>query len=634
MIPALFLGLLLLASPAWATLYYVAATGGNNGNNCIPDSPGTPMQTIAKGVSCLHPGDTLLIRGGTYNESLRSPFTVVFPSGTSWSTPVTIAGYPGETATITQGMTMQDGFDGTPVHYVIFQNLAVQLNTSDPNNCDIGIGVGGTTHHVRFLSMNVTGCTCFQIAQGTSFMEFIDNDVHGARVVKSPDYPVTVGSYGWYINSNNSLLEGNRVYDNVGYGIHMYLSGSTTAVHDNIIRNNIIYGNCYNDGGRNQGLNAVIMTSGANNLFYNNVVYGNECIGSGAAVTIGGTAAGVYNNTITGNGTTNGGAGLEMGAAAVSPVLGNNLVYGNGSPGITDQGASNPNVFNTFLSNPLFVNAAAHNYALQAGSGAIDAGATVAAVPVDILGVTRPQPGGGAYDIGAYEFASGGGPPAPGPQALRWKFDEGAGSTVADATGNGYTGTLTAGPTWGPGRQGSGMVTMNGTTQYVTTASFVWTAGQPVTVLLWRKVTAGGVTGAFGAHSTVVQDRFGAHLPYSDNVCYWDYGDWHTTGRVSVDCTPYLGRWVRFALVSSGTGGTFKGIYANGTLLASAASSGAPTANLTIFDVGRWVNESGTYYDPGSVDDFRLENRAWSAAEILTEYRQVATVRRHRVSMR
>jgi hypothetical protein len=306
-------------------------------------------------------------------------------------------------------MTMQDGFDGTPVHYVIFQNLAVQLNTSDPNNCDIGIGVGGTTHHVRFLSMNVTGCTCFQIAQGTSFMEFIDNDVHGARVVKSPDYPVTVGSYGWYINSNNSLLEGNRVYDNVGYGIHMYLSGSTTAVHDNIIRNNIIYGNCYNDGGRNQGLNAVIMTSGANNLFYNNVVYENECIGSGAAVTIGGTDAGVYNNTITGNGTTNGGAGLEMGAAANNPVLRNNLLYGNGTDLIANQGAGNPTVSNTFQSNPLFVNAAAHNYALQAGSGAIDAGFTVAAVPVDILGVTRPP---GAYDIGAYEFG-GGGPPPP-----------------------------------------------------------------------------------------------------------------------------------------------------------------------------------------------------------------------------
>jgi hypothetical protein len=393
-----FLSLLFIATSASATNYYVATTG-NDGFNCSSTSITKPLATIVKGLTCLHPGDTLLIRGGTYNESLRSPFTAVFPSGTSWNPGevVTIMGYPGEIATITQGMTMQDGFDSVPVHYVIFRNLAVQINTSNPNNCDIGIGVGGTTHHVRFLSMNVTGCTCFQIAQGASFMEFIDNDVHGARVVYGVDYGETVGSYGWYINSNNSLLEGNRVYDNVGYGIHMYLSGSTTGVHDNIIRNNIIYGNCYNDGQRDIGLNAVIMGSGANNLFYNNVVYGNNCIHTGAAVSIGGTNSGVYNNTITGNQN----AGLEMNAASVNPVLRNNIVYGNGSDTITDLGAINPTVSNTFQSNPLFVNAAAHNYALQAGSGAINAGVTVAVVPVDILGVTRPP---GAYDIGAYEY--------------------------------------------------------------------------------------------------------------------------------------------------------------------------------------------------------------------------------------
>ena len=173
---------------------------------------------------------------------------------------------------------------------------------------------------------------------------------------------------------------------------------------------------------------------------------------------------------------------------------------------------------------------------------------------------------------------------------------------------------------------------MNGTTQYVSNSSFVWTAGQPVTVLLWRKVAACTASGAFGMQSTGT-DRFGAHLPYSNCVAYWDYGDFQTTGRISTDYTPYLGKWVRLALVSAGSAGTFKGIYLNGTLVASAPSSGAPTT-LTTLEVGRWTLSTGTLYDPGSVDDFRVENRVWSAAEILTDYRQAAMARRHRVSLR
>ena len=48
-----------------------------------------------------------------------------------------------------------------------------------------------------------------------------------------------------------------------------------------------------------------------------------------------------------------------------------------------------------------FADAAAHNYALAAGSVAIDAGAAIAGVVGDRIGVARPQ--GARYDIGAYE---------------------------------------------------------------------------------------------------------------------------------------------------------------------------------------------------------------------------------------
>ncbi|MDD3647768.1 MAG: choice-of-anchor Q domain-containing protein [Candidatus Dojkabacteria bacterium] len=51
---------------------------------------------------------------------------------------------------------------------------------------------------------------------------------------------------------------------------------------------------------------------------------------------------------------------------------------------------------------PLFVDPDSNDFRLQAGSPAIDAGATLSEVTDDIIGIPRPQ--GSAYDIGAYEY--------------------------------------------------------------------------------------------------------------------------------------------------------------------------------------------------------------------------------------
>jgi len=581
------------------------------------------MQTLAKGFSCLHPGDTLYLRQGTYSQRIY-PGDFHIPSGAAGA-PITIAGYPAETVTLTAGIALQGNLDGSIPQYLTFDHVIVQ------NTNDAAFSVGATCHHIQFTnseaqtfgsagSMNV-----IVIGSSTTYVSVLGSNIHGAPI--GFDFGAVTGHYGFYANGNHMVIDKNTIHDNTGYGIHMFLSGGSMNVSDNTISNNIIYGNCTDDGARGQGMNAVILSNGSNNLFYNNVVVNNtgaQCVG---AVSISVTEnAMVYNNTIVNNA----GEAITVNTNAANPKIQNNILYSNTTNAVVDYGSINPTTDHNLTTNPLFTNAAAGDFSLQAGSPAIDAGVPLAAFATDIAGVARPQ--GSAWDRGAYEFASGG--PTPGPQALRWKFDEGTGTTVADATGNGYTGTLTAAPTWGPGRQGSTMVTMNGVSQYVTTGTLVWTAGQPVTVLLWIKAASCTASGAFGAPSAAVQDRFGAHLPYSDCVAYFDYGDWHTTGRISVDFTPYLGKWTRVALVSSGTGGSFKALYFNGVLAASGASSGAPTTPLTALDVGRWQQESGTLYEAASFDNVSVENRVWSAAEILSDYRQQAMARRHRVSLR
>ena len=99
---------------------YFVATNGSDSN------PGTitqPFRTIAKGVSMLTPGKTLLVRSGTYAESLQD----TIPGGTSWSSPVTVAAYPGDTVTIqpSSGASRALSFTGARKQYIIVQGFRI-----------------------------------------------------------------------------------------------------------------------------------------------------------------------------------------------------------------------------------------------------------------------------------------------------------------------------------------------------------------------------------------------------------------------------------------------------------------------------------------------------------------------------
>src|SRR4028119_1700781 len=82
--------LTLFAGGVQADATYVVATTGNDTN---PGNASAPFRTLAKGVSVLKPGDTLLVRAGTYTGSKQLEG---IPGGTSWKKPVTIKAYPGE----------------------------------------------------------------------------------------------------------------------------------------------------------------------------------------------------------------------------------------------------------------------------------------------------------------------------------------------------------------------------------------------------------------------------------------------------------------------------------------------------------------------------------------------------------
>src|SRR5262252_8168098 len=85
--------LLLLVEPGATTTYYVATTGSDSN----PGTQTAPFASMARGITVLHAGDTLYVRAGTYpGYDINRPF----PSGTSWSQAITVAGYPGETVVV------------------------------------------------------------------------------------------------------------------------------------------------------------------------------------------------------------------------------------------------------------------------------------------------------------------------------------------------------------------------------------------------------------------------------------------------------------------------------------------------------------------------------------------------------
>lgn len=154
----------------------------------------------------------------------------------------------------------------------------------------------------------------------------------------------------------------------------------------------------------------------------------------------------------------------------------------------------------------------------------------------------------------------------------------------------------------------------DGADDVVDVATTPWPAtGGPVTVAFWNFVPTGGVqnSSAFtlGADGN---ERFQAHAPWGDNILYWDYGNIGGAGRISVDYAPRINLWTHVALVSEGNGGAFKGIYINGALAASAATSDGPDIALTGLQIGSW---GGTRHR-GQIDDFRIYDRVLTAAQI------------------
>jgi len=457
-------------------------SGGNiyfvspNGNDSAAGTFAAPWKNPSKARTTVAAGDTVYFRAGTYTSIDNDGSVMECNSscnGTA-SAYVNFLGYPGEVATLGDSTVVRAIYHWAASVWNYATIAELTLRGQQYGMTCQNVLPGGACNFIRLVGNDMRsldgGSTAFDMEMPVDHI-FVYGNESAHNCLGASDCTFDQRAYSMYFGGygaqNNVDIGWNRLHDNpFGKGIQIYghIAGDTISnlvIHDNEIYNNTMVGIAL--GGSDGNTDFIHDATLYNNLIWNNsngagadhMIFGGvELNGLDSADGI----YSIYNNTFYQNSPAHNGvqAGGEIAFATQGPksvTLENNIFFASpGSPCyyyFDDQTASmasrvasannlylnagsnatgcNYNVGSIGVTkdakavsaNPNFVAAASQNFQLSSGSPAIDAG-TNTGVALDFNGVARPQ--GAAFDIGAFEFASGSSsaaqPPAP-PTNLR-----------------------------------------------------------------------------------------------------------------------------------------------------------------------------------------------------------------------
>ena len=189
----------------------------------------------------------------------------------------------------------------------------------------------------------------------------------------------------------------------------------------------------------------------------------------------------------------------------------------------------------------------------------------------------------------------------------------GSGTTWKDLSGNGYTGTLTNGPTFSSANGGS--IVFDGTNDYVsgTTSGLV---SSVISMDVWFNVNSSKTYSALmGSNATekyemLIKSGGAIEVSLSTNN-YMQYNNILS-----------LNTWTN--IVVTAVSGTQWKMYKNGVYLGSPTSSAGTWqvsgTSISNFDLGRIRNDVATFAYSGNISTAKIYNRELTASEVLQNY--------------
>jgi hypothetical protein len=433
-------------------ILFVDNVSGNDATAVVNDvaHPWRYVQTPSYGgaYGAAQPGDFIVLRGkgtnwtdlGNNNSFLRfGSKGGSQPTGTSGTGPITVMSYPTETVRIVNtanyaisgvnrsaglpysnystwisisGLVIEGDGGAGPIALQVYADywrvVNNELTAPTATTAKAG-GVNGNGSYVSIFGNNIHDIAGTQqenhgvyidggsdIAAGT--VEIAYNHIYnisGGNCIQQYNN----GSNGDFYPTNNLLIHHNVVHNTTKHGLNIADgSGSGFQIYDNIVYNTQYAGIRFNT-------TDLVGARIFNNTFYNTDTASSSNYGAITNDwTLGSNALDLRNNIFwphSGTRYNGGSVGLAAGHGTVS----NNLWFG-GLDAVPTFDASSK------TGNPQFVSAGS-DFHVNAASPAVDAGSSgvSSVVSNDYEMSLRPQ--GNGFDIGAYEFASGGSATAP-----------------------------------------------------------------------------------------------------------------------------------------------------------------------------------------------------------------------------
>jgi hypothetical protein len=226
----------LLQAPYTGTTYYVATNGVDNPQHGTMAAPFASLQYAAAAAK---PGDTVLVRSGTYNKLL----TLTTKNSGTAPAPITFAANPGENAILDgTNLAIPNGQNGlvtlNGASNVIIEGFTIQnYTTASVAQVPIGIYITGVSDNDQIINNHVTNITTMAHATAKGCANDIASQTSNALGI---DAFGDVGAAAKYIT--NLVVAGNRI-DHLLTGCSESMSMTGNVSYFAILSNVVAYNN-------------------------------------------------------------------------------------------------------------------------------------------------------------------------------------------------------------------------------------------------------------------------------------------------------------------------------------------------------------------------------------------------------